>query len=118
MFQNSIRKRCLQRATFLQLVNLMRVGREHTIPSKCTNEEERMKISCSEVRRELANYMEDDVDAELRSRIERHFRECDGCNALYDSIRKVVRLVGSTEVIELPAGFSRRLYERLSTFPS
>ena len=77
-----------------------------------------MKISCSEVRRELANYMEDDVHAELRFRIERDFRECDGCNALYDSIRKIVRLVGSTEVIELPVGFSRRLYERLSTIPS
>jgi predicted anti-sigma-YlaC factor YlaD len=77
-----------------------------------------MKISCSEVRRELANYVEDDVDAELRSRIERHFRECYGCNALYDSIRKVVRLVGGTEVIELPAGFSQRLYERLSTVSS
>ena len=82
------------------------------------NQGERMQISCSDVRRELANYMEDDVDAELRSRIERHFRECDGCYALYDSIRKVVRLVGSTEVIELPAGFSRRLYERLSTISS
>jgi hypothetical protein len=34
-----------------------------------------MKIRCSEVRRELVNYREDDVDAELRSRIERHFRE-------------------------------------------
>jgi predicted anti-sigma-YlaC factor YlaD len=77
-----------------------------------------MKIRCSEVRRELANYVEDDVDAELRSRIQRHFRECDGCSALYDSIRKVIRLVGSTEIIELPAGFSRRLYERLSTIPS
>jgi len=77
-----------------------------------------MKVSCSEVRLELVNYMEEDVDAELRSRIERHFRECAGCYALYDSIRKVVRLVGSTEVIELPVGFSRRLYERLSTIPS
>ncbi len=77
-----------------------------------------MQISCHEVRRELANYMEDDVDVELRLRIQRHFRECDGCNALYDSIRKIVRLVGSTEIIELPAGFSQRLYERVSRIPS
>jgi predicted anti-sigma-YlaC factor YlaD len=54
-----------------------------------------MEISCREVRKELANYMENDIDDELRTRIERHFRECDGCNALYDSIRKIVRLVGS-----------------------
>ena len=77
-----------------------------------------MRISCSEVRQELANYMEDEVDAELRNRVERHFRECDGCNALYNSILKIIRLVGSSEVIELPTGFSRRLYERLSTIPS
>jgi len=76
-----------------------------------------MEISCREVRKELANYMENDIDDELRTRIERHFRECDGCNALYDSIRKIVRLVGSTEIIELPVGFSRRLYSRLFSNP-
>jgi len=98
-------------------VNLNGVGHDGG-PMPSANQGERMQISCSDVRRELANYMEDDVDAELRSRIERHFRECDGCNALYDSIRKVIRLVGSEEIIELPAGFSRRLYERLATMPS
>jgi anti-sigma factor (TIGR02949 family) len=98
-------------------VNLIGVGHDGG-PMPSANQGERMKISCSDVRRELANYMEDDVDAELRSRIERHFRECDGCYALYDSIRKVVRLVATTDIIELPAGFSRRLYERLSTISS
>jgi predicted anti-sigma-YlaC factor YlaD len=55
-----------------------------------------MRISCSEVRRELANYVEYDLDPELSSRIERHLRKCDNCDALYDGIRKIVRLVGST----------------------
>jgi Putative zinc-finger len=73
-----------------------------------------MNISCQEVRKELANYMEDDVSAELRFRIERHFLSCDGCNAIYDGLRNVIRLVGSTEIIELPEGFSRRLYERIA----
>ena len=77
-----------------------------------------MMISCEEVRRELANYMEEDITRELRARIEAHFRLCRGCNALYDGLREVIRLVGATEVIELPAGFSRRLYKRLSTVPS
>src|SRR5437016_13568103 len=82
------------------------------------NQGERMQISCSDVRRELANYMEDAVDAELRSRIERHFRECDGCYAVYDSIREVVRLVATTDIIELLAGLTLRLQQRLAAIAS
>lgn len=73
----------------------------------------KLKIACEEVREELANYMEDDVSEQLRARIEHHFRECDGCYAIYDDLRKVVRLVGSSDVIELPQGFSKRLYLRI-----
>ena len=74
-----------------------------------------MQISCREVRKELAHYMEDDISPELRERIERHFVKCDGCFAIYDGLRKVIRLVNSTEIIELPEGFSVRLYRRIVT---
>ncbi len=73
-----------------------------------------MQISCQEVRRELANYMEDDISPELRARIDRHFMDCDGCQVLYDSLRRVMRLMSATEIIELPEGFSQRLYARLA----
>ena len=73
-----------------------------------------MTITCQEVRRDLANYMEEDVSADLRSRIEQHFLSCDGCYAIYDSLRNIIRLVGTAEIIELPDGFSRRLYERIT----
>lgn len=72
-----------------------------------------MKISCREVRRELGNYMEDDISAEVRARVDRHFRECDGCFAVYDGMRRIVRLMNKTGVIELPEGFSLRLYQRI-----
>ena len=72
-----------------------------------------MKISCREVRKELANYMEDDISSELRARIERHFHQCDGCFAIYDGLRKIVRLMNKAEIIELPEGFSARLYQRI-----
>ena len=79
------------------------------------NEDLGMQISCREVRRELANYMEDDLSRELRGRIEQHFLTCEGCFATYDSLRKVVRLINRTEIIELPEGFSARLYHRVAT---
>lgn len=72
-----------------------------------------VEIDCLEVRRELVNYMEGDLDQEMRSRIDRHLMECSHCTAIYDGVRNVVQLVGKENAIELPAGFSRRLYERL-----
>jgi anti-sigma factor (TIGR02949 family) len=74
-----------------------------------------MEISCKEVRQELANYMEDDITPELKERIERHFMWCDGCSALYDGLRQVVYLVNRSDLIELPIGLSKRLFQRLNT---
>jgi hypothetical protein len=70
-------------------------------------------ITCSEVRRELSNYIEDDVSPELRSRIEEHVRACPGCKAVFDGVRNVLTLISTGDIIELPRGFSARLYRRL-----
>ena len=75
--------------------------------------EHEILITCADVRRELSNYMDDDVTYELRARIEEHVSTCPGCRALYDGVRNVLTLVGSGDVIELPEGFSLRLFRRL-----
>jgi len=71
-------------------------------------------ISCADVRSELSNYMDREVSPELRARIEEHVRSCDGCRAIYDDVCRVLRLVGENGFIELPRGFSERLYSRLN----
>ena len=71
------------------------------------------EITCQEVRRELSNYIEDDVSPALRAQIEAHVERCRGCRAVYDGVRNIVRLVGGGEVLELPQGFSKRLLERI-----
>ena len=72
-----------------------------------------LELDCYEVRRELVSYMEKDVEPELRNRIDAHLRNCHHCTAVYDGVRNVVHLLGHHESIELPAGFSQRLYRRL-----
>jgi predicted anti-sigma-YlaC factor YlaD len=75
---------------------------------------EMMELTCAEVLRELSNYIDDDVTAELRARINSHVSACGGCRALYDSVRNVIVLVGAGETIPLPEGFSRRLRQKLA----
>lgn len=78
-------------------------------------QEHLLGITCQEVWRELTNYMEDDVTAEMRERIAQHLSACTHCRVVYDGSRNVVQLLGNGKAFELPAGFSRRLYDRLQT---
>ncbi len=63
------------------------------------------------VRRELSDYLEGDLSSELRAQIKKHLKTCGHCTAVYDGLRNVVRLLSDGRVIELPKGFSRRLYK-------
>lgn len=72
-----------------------------------------IEISCSEVWREISNYIDDGVDAELRARMEAHFKVCAHCTAILDGMRNVVKLVGDGVEYKLPAGFSERLYNKI-----
>jgi anti-sigma factor (TIGR02949 family) len=71
------------------------------------------EIDCREVWKEITNYIEGDTTSELRERVDRHLKECPHCKAVYDGSQNIVRLFGSKNVLELPTGFSQRLYDRL-----
>ena len=60
-----------------------------------------MKISCDEVWREISNYLEDEVSAGLRTRMDQHFSGCKRCTAVLVGTRNVVRLVGDAAVLDL-----------------
>ncbi len=72
-----------------------------------------VEIDCYQVRRELSDYLEGDITLELRLCIEDHLAGCTHCTAIYDGIRNVVQLLSNERMIELPEGFSQRLYKRL-----
>jgi hypothetical protein len=72
-----------------------------------------IEISCPEVWREISNYIDDDVDPELRARMEAHFRVCAHCTAVLDGTKNVVKLVADGVEYELPGGFSERLYNKI-----
>ena len=72
-----------------------------------------MRIDCRHVWEYISAYIDNDVDVELRADIDRHLETCEICSAVLDSTRNVVILVADDRVFELPAGFSRRLHERV-----
>ena len=72
-----------------------------------------IEISCLEVWKEVSNYLDEEVNAELRARMEAHFKNCAHCKAILDGTRNVVKLVGDGVEYPMPQGFSQRLYDKL-----
>lgn len=73
-----------------------------------------VEISCEEVWREISNYLDGEISAELRVRMEAHFKGCKHCTAVLDGTRNMVQLVGDAAAFELPPGLSKRLYRKLN----
>jgi anti-sigma factor RsiW len=72
-----------------------------------------MVVSCEQVWREISNYLEGEVDPNLRAAMEEHFRGCKHCSAVLDGTRNVIQLYGDERMFEVPLGFSHRLHRRL-----
>jgi hypothetical protein len=70
-------------------------------------------LNCEQVWREISNYVDGDVDAPLRSSMDEHFRTCQRCASVLAGTRNVVQLYGDERMLEVPAGFSQRLENRL-----
>jgi Putative zinc-finger len=73
----------------------------------------RVEISCVEVWREISNYLEKEISAEMRERMEMHFKVCSHCTAVLDGTRNVVGLVGDGRLFQMPEGFNKRLYKKI-----
>jgi Putative zinc-finger len=73
-----------------------------------------VEISCFEVWRRLSDYVDDDVEADLKIRLTDHFARCQHCKALLDGTRNVVALIGDEEAFELPLGAGQRITSALA----
>jgi len=70
-------------------------------------------LDCRHVVDELSSYLDDEVASALRREIGAHLDECRTCRALYDSTRKVLRIVTDSRSFEIPAEVSQRIVRRL-----
>jgi hypothetical protein len=73
-----------------------------------------MVISCEQVWGEVSNYLEGDINPEVRSAMEEHLRGCKHCTAVVDGTRNVVQLYGDERMLEVPLGFNQRLHRRIA----
>ena len=70
-------------------------------------------ITCEEFFAEFADYLEDQVSAEVRQELELHLSQCRACHVLYDSTRKTVKIVSESDSFELPQDIFGPIIDRV-----
>ena len=79
--------------------------------------ERAIPLDCLHVFQHISDYIDDEVPADLRARMEAHFKECKHCAAVLDGTRNIVHLLGDERTFDVPSGFSKRLYQKIPKKP-
>ena len=68
---------------------------------------------CSEIRNLLSEYLDDALDAKAKALADEHLRTCPACRKELDSLKTLVKGIGSLESVKAPADFLDRLHQRM-----
>jgi len=72
-----------------------------------------MGVSCKEVRRDLSDYIDEELEPFARVAFETHVKECRECAALLDGTRNVIRIYRDARVFAMPDDVRGRLQQRI-----
>jgi hypothetical protein len=70
-------------------------------------------VVCDQVLREISNYVNNDVDPQLRAEMDKHFLGCQRCTSVLVGMRNVIHLYTDERMLEIPLGFSQRMHRGL-----
>jgi anti-sigma factor RsiW len=70
-------------------------------------------LTCKDFLRELSDYLDESLDAELRAKLEKHITECPNCWVIADTTRKTVQIYKGMEPYPVPEDVQSRLMAAL-----
>ncbi|HEY6290542.1 MAG TPA: zf-HC2 domain-containing protein [Terriglobia bacterium] len=70
-------------------------------------------MNCRDVFREISNYVDGDLDAELKRAIEAHACGCHHCEVVVDTTRKTIELYCDGRLFAIPLHVRQRLHATL-----
>ncbi|MBI1940218.1 MAG: zf-HC2 domain-containing protein, partial [Acidobacteria bacterium] len=70
-------------------------------------------LGCKDVIKLISAYLDGEIDAETKRRIEDHLKGCRRCKVVFDSTRRTIELYCDGKPLPLPADVRERLHEAL-----
>jgi anti-sigma factor RsiW len=70
-------------------------------------------LTCKDFLHELSDYLDENLDAELRAKLEKHITECPNCWVIADTTRKTIKIYKGMEAYSIPSDVESRLMKAL-----
>lgn len=70
-------------------------------------------LTCKDFLAELSDFLDERLDAELRSKLERHITECPNCWVIADTTRKTIQIYKGMDPYPIPGDVETRLMKAL-----
>ena len=70
-------------------------------------------LTCKDFLNELSDYLDERVDADVRTKLEHHIAECPNCWVIADTTKKTIRIYRGMEPHPIPADVESRLMKAL-----
>ena len=70
-------------------------------------------MNCVELIHYLSEYIDNDLDENLRAEAEEHLRTCHNCSVVLDSTRKTIAIYKTSGQLQIPPLRRDSLYERI-----
>lgn len=70
-------------------------------------------MKCRNIVKELSNYLEGGLDANLKASIEEHLCGCEDCRVVVDTTKQTIQIFCNSEPAPLPEDTRQRLHEAL-----
>lgn len=70
-------------------------------------------LTCKDFLHELSDYLDENLDAELRAKLEKHITECPNCWVIADTTRKTIKIYKGMDAYSIPSDVESRLMKAL-----
>jgi len=70
-------------------------------------------FTCEKVITEISNYLDGDLDEDLKRSLEAHINKCQHCRVVFDTTRKTIELYCDGKLFPLPDDVRARLHEAI-----
>jgi anti-sigma factor RsiW len=70
-------------------------------------------LTCKDFLHELSDYLDENLDAEIRARLEKHMTECPNCWVIADTTRKTIKIYKGMDPYPIPSDVESRLMKAL-----
>ena len=70
-------------------------------------------INCKDCLNQISNYLDNELDADLKRSLEEHLAFCHDCKVVMDSTRTTIELYCDGKLFQLPGGVRERLHAEL-----